>query len=367
MGVDASGDSAGGAALSPAKAQRGDPSEREGAQAHTRQLRHGLISLVVLGGLVAGLLLAVPGLGGVSRALDHVDKDVVLAAIGLEFLSCMGYVLIFQLVFARAPRRFAARLAWTEMAFGSALSFGGAGSLAIGAWVLKTRGVPTARIAQRSAVLFMITSAINIIVLVVFGVLLGLGLLSGPTNPLLTFLPAGISAVVFALFLAIPRWTDPGGQRREARNRLEALLIGFADAIRDTRRMLVTPDWRLLGGYAYLLFDIAVLYICLDATGHAPPPAAVVLAYQIGYLANIVPIPGGIGVLDSGLVGMLVLFGALATPATAAVIVYHAIALWVPMVLGTIAFLLLRRPLGEPLTPLPVAQAGRKLRARVRS
>ncbi len=301
------------------------------------------------------LLLAVPGLSGVAHALRHVDKDTLAIALGLEFLSCIGYVLIFQLVFSRAPRRFAARLAWSEMAFGAALSFGGAGSLAVGAWVLGTRGVPPGRIAQRSAVLFLVTSAVNIIVLVLVGALSGLGVVGGSSNPLLTWLPAAIGAAVFLAFLAIPPWatrTAEGG----GHGRLATLLLGVAESIRDTRRMLVTPDWRLLGAYAYLLCDIAVLWVALDAVGHPPPLAAVILAYQIGYMANILPVPGGIGVLDSGLVGMLVLYGAHATTATAAVLAYHAIALWIPTLFGTIAFLLLRPTLGKPIQPRPVAR-----------
>jgi len=329
--------------------------ERErSARAHGRQLRNGIISLVLLGALVVGLLFAIPGLHGVEKALRHVDKDYVVIAVGLEFLSCMGYVAVFQLVFERAPRRFAARLAWTEMAFGSALSFGGAGSLAIGAWVLSARGVPVERIARRSAELFMLTSAINIIVLVVSGVLLAIGAVPGDHNPLLTVLPAAIAGLTFVFFLLIPRWARPRGHERPPRNRAQAILFGFADSIVRTRQLLVRPDWRLLGGYVYLLADIAVLFVCLRAVGVETPLVPVIVAYQVGYLANIIPVPAGIGVLETGLVGMLVLFGARATPATAGVLIYHAIALWVPTVFGTIAFLLLRRTINEPLTPRPV-------------
>ena len=72
------------------------------------------------------------------------------------------------------------------MAFGAAVSLGGAGSIAVGAWLLHERGVPTGQVAERSAVLFLLTSAINLITLAGFGLGLGLGLLPGPTNPLLT-------------------------------------------------------------------------------------------------------------------------------------------------------------------------------------
>jgi uncharacterized membrane protein YbhN (UPF0104 family) len=63
---------------------------------------------------------------------------------------------------------------------------------------------------------------------------------------------------------------------------------------------------------------------------HVPPLASIVLAFQIGYLSNCVPIPGGIGVLDGSFVGMLVLYGGNAITATAATLVYHAVALWIP-------------------------------------
>jgi uncharacterized membrane protein YbhN (UPF0104 family) len=320
------------------------------ARVHGRHLRNGIISLAVVVALVVALLLAVPGLDSVS--VRHVDKDTVIAAFALELLSCVGYVLVVQLVFARAPRRFAARLAWSEMAFGAALGFGGAGSLALGAWVLRVKGVPLRRIAERSAVLFLLTSATNVLVLIGFGVLAGLGVVDGSTNPLLTFLPAAVGAAVLAFFLLLPGLAGRAARERERRRpRVAELLFGLADSVRETERMLVKPNWRLAGAWLYLLADICVLYVCLDAVGAHVPFAAVVLAYQIGYLANVVPVPGGIGVLDSGLVGMLLLYGAHAAPATAAVLIYHAIALWVPAVFGTIAFVLLRRSLDQPLVP----------------
>jgi uncharacterized membrane protein YbhN (UPF0104 family) len=296
---------------------------------------------------VIAALLSIPGLDKIDDKLTRVGASALIAALALEWLSCVGYVLTVQLVLSRAPRRFAARLAWAEMAFGAALSFGGAGSLAVGAWVLKARGMPARRIAERSAVLFLLTSAINVIFLIVFGLGLAVGLFPGPSNPLLSVLPAAVGAGTLAFFLVLPRVVEP--RVRDRRGRTAVLLQGASDSIRATRRLLVKPDWHNVGPTIYLLADIIVLFVCLNAVGQAPPFAAVVLAYQIGYLANVIPIPGGIGVLDSGLVGMLVLYGAKAAPATAAVLVYHAIALWVPTAFGTIAFMLLRRSLRDPL------------------
>lgn len=77
------------------------------------------------------------------------------------------------------------------------------------------------------------------------------------------------------------------------------------------------------------------------------------LAYLIGFLGNIIPVPGGIGVLDGGLIAALVAYGTPATAAAAAVLAYHAIALWIPTLLGTVAFVLLRRTMDEPLVLRP--------------
>lgn len=113
----------------------------------TRSLRSGLVSLVILIALVGGLLLAVPGLHGVAREVTHMPFGLVLLAILLEVLSCAAYVLAFLQVFDRAPIRFGARVALSELAFGAAVSLGGAGSVAAGAMLLVERGGRPARVA----------------------------------------------------------------------------------------------------------------------------------------------------------------------------------------------------------------------------
>jgi uncharacterized membrane protein YbhN (UPF0104 family) len=314
-----------------------------------RRLRNGLVSLVILLALIVGLLLAVPGLHGVGDAVADMAPGWIAAAAVLEVLSCIGYVVIFLTVFDRAPIVFGARVALTEMAFGAAVSLGGAGSIAVGAWLLHERGVPVGTVAERSAVLFLLTSAINLITLAGVGLALGVGVLPGPNNPLLTLLPAGVAIAIFVFFLALPRLTE-GSARARGNGRTATLLRGAATSIRITRRTLLRPDWRLLGAVGYLWFDIAVLWACFHATGHTPPIAVIVLAYQIGYLANVLPIPGNIGVLEGSFVAMLVLYHVHATTAAAAAVVYHAIALWIPALWGTIAFVRLRRS-RQPLSP----------------
>jgi uncharacterized protein (TIRG00374 family) len=99
----------------------------------------------------------------------------------------------------------------------------------------------------------------------------------------------------------------------------------------------------MLGAVGYLGFDIAVLWATFSALGTPPAPAALVLGYLLGYLANVIPVPGGVGVLDGGLTAALILYGAPASQAAAAVLLYHAIAFWVPSLGGLTAYASLRR------------------------
>ena len=330
-----------------------------------RRLRNGLISLAILVAIVVGLVLAVPGLHGVGQTVTRMQSGWVLAAVGLEILSCLGYVLAFLQVFERAPLRLGARVALTELAFNAAVSIGGASSAAVGSWLLVERGAPLRRVAERSAVLFLLTSAINVLTFIGAGLLLFLRVLPGPHDALRSLVPAAVGIVIFAFFLLLPRLIE-GGRLARLPEKLRAALETTAESIRDTEHLLRHPDWRIIGAIAYLWCDIAVLLACLAAIGHAPAVASVVLAYQIAYISNMVPVPGGIGVLDGSMVGMLVLYHVSATAATAATVVYHAISLWIPAMWGTLAFAMLRRTRTQPLKLRMTRQERRELRERRR-
>ena len=101
----------------------------------------------------------------------------------------------------------------------------------------------------------------------------------------------------------------------------------------------------MLGLLAYLVFDIMVLWTTFSAIGPAPPLGALAMGYLIGELGGLIPIPGGIGGIDAGLVGTLVLYHVPLTAAAGAVLGYRVIALSVPAIVGSAAFVALRRRL----------------------
>src|SRR5437764_6352115 len=170
-----------------------------------RRLRNGLVWTAVLAVMLGGIGLAIPDLRHVLDRASRAGVGWIALAVALEIASCLGYVAIVRLVLGRAPAREVRRLAWAEMAFGAVVPVGGAGSLAVGAWAMRAWGIPWSRVANRSAVIFLLTSAVNVVVLGLagLGVLAGLG--SGRIGFVYGLVPAAIAVGTLAFFLALPR------------------------------------------------------------------------------------------------------------------------------------------------------------------
>jgi uncharacterized membrane protein YbhN (UPF0104 family) len=293
------------------------------------------------------LLLSVPALRPVLRAIREISPWWIAAAVALELASCVCFVIIFRLFFDRVGARDARALAWTEMASGALLPGGGVGGYAIGGWLLHLTGAPTRWIVRRSGGLFFLTSAVNSAAVIVAGLLLLAGA-AGPHDFARAALPALLAGAATLIVLALP-WI--ASRRRTVPVWLDGVIVGIGDAQRTARH----PSWRLVAALGYPGFDIAVLWVSFSAVGAPPPLAGLVLGYSIGYLANTLPIPGGIGVLDAGLSGALLLYGAPPAHVIAAVLVYHAVAFWIPSVGGLIAYGRLRRRLKDPRSAEPPA------------
>jgi uncharacterized membrane protein YbhN (UPF0104 family) len=215
----------------------------------------------------------------------------------------------------------------------------------LGAWILRRGGVPGGQIARRTVAFFLLTSLANVGFLALGGLALATGVLSGPSDRwLLGVVPAlvGIGAIVLAL-------TAGAAARalgtRSTRRRIGAALRAIGDGVSEAVALLRSPSMAI-GSAGYMLFDIAVLAVCFPAFGNPLPPVDVLLlAYIIGQLGGLIPLPGGIVGLDLGLIGALVLYGVGATDAAVAVLAYRGIYLFVPAAVGLPALASLRRRL----------------------
>lgn len=305
-------------------------------------LRRRIVIAVVLAIATVTLLLAVPPLRGVTHQISHMSLGWIGAALVLEVASCAAYVVIFRFFFAAVPVGLARQLAWTEEASGALLPTGGLGALAIGGWLLRQAGMSTRRIVENSSALFFLTSGMNVAALTLGGVMLASDGFGGHDTFILASVPIALGVGATCATLALPLVL-----RRSPDRRWPAWLVALSAGIDAARHSLVAPNWRMLGAVGYLGFDIAALGALFAAAGHPIPVDALVLGYIIGYMANMLPIPGGFGVLEGGLAGMLIAYGAPATQAAAAVVVYHAIAFWIPSLGGLIGYAFLRRREGR--------------------
>jgi putative heme transporter len=104
------------------------------------------------------------------------------------------------------------------------------------------------------------------------------------------------------------------------------------------------PQWGTLGAIAWWAFDIGVLWACFHAFGDETPTIAViVMAYYVGQIANVLPLPGGIGGVEGGMIGAFIAFDVPGGLAVVSVLAYRAFAFWLPTIPGAIAYLQLRR------------------------
>ena len=328
------------------------PARLEGPQLRRRALQ--VLAVFAVVGLVAWLA---PGLDEVRDRLAGADAGWLAAAVAFEFLSCLSYVLMFKPIFCpRMTWRSSYELGMSELAVGSLVPASGAGGLAFGAWALRKGGMPGDDIARRTVAFYVIKSATNFVAVAVIGVAMWLGV--GPeVSPLLTLLPAGVAVVTLAAVFAIPALAarrPEGGREHPTRWRrwmavaIDALQGGVRQAIVVLRRR----DWRVVtGSVGYWAFDNAVLWACFRAFGESPAITLVLMGYLIGQLGGLLPIPGGIGGIDGGLIGTLIVYGLPAAATVAAVLAYRLILFWLPLLVGGAAFVALRKGLDDPERP----------------
>jgi uncharacterized membrane protein YbhN (UPF0104 family) len=209
--------------------------------------------------------------------------------------------------------------------------------------------MPADRIARRSVAFFLIKSSVNFVAVAVLGAVMAVGLVGPDRSLLLTALPAALSVGLIALVLLIPRLgpgRDPGPGEPRLRRAIvaarRAVIGGTAEAVEILRSRDLTL---VVGAIGYWAFDNAVLWATFQAVGADVPVSVVMMGYLIGQLGGLLPLPGGVGGIDGGLIGTLVVYGAPAAATAAAVLAYRLILFWLPLLGGVGAFIQLRRAL----------------------
>jgi uncharacterized membrane protein YbhN (UPF0104 family) len=296
--------------------------------------------------LVISVILLAPAFADLPAAWErirHGDMRWLTLALVFELLSFLGHIVLFSAV-AQDGGAAGSRIGlWVSTQINLAghaatrlFASAGAGGIALTAWSMRRAGMERADVAARMVTFLVLLYGVYMAALVVGGLGLYTGLLPGGGSFAITVVPAIFGALVIAA-VASAQWVRPG------EGRVRSVMAPVGHGVRDARRLLRTGNGGLVGALMWWGFDIAVLWACFEAFGQSPPLAVLVLGFFIGMLGNLLPLPGGIGGVDGGMIGAFAAFNVDTGLAVVAVLAYRAFTFWLPTVPGVIAYLQLRK------------------------
>lgn len=324
--------------------------------------RQALVFGLFVASAVAFLYFVLPKLTGLKdtwQRVDSGDPGWLAAAALFEVLSFGGYVWVFRTVFIRDNTRVGWRESYEITMAGLAatrlFAAAGAGGIALTAWALRRSGMERRTVARRMVAFLVLLYTVYALALVIVGFGLYLDVFSGPAPFAITMIPAIFGAGAFVLVYTtalVPEdverrlagWAEAGGRRHRIAARIAAVPASLASGVRTAVRIVRDGEWGVLGAVLWWGFDIATLWAAFHAFGeHTPPIAVIIVAYFVGMLGNTLPLPGGIGGVDGGMIGAFAAFGVDFGLATVSVLTYRAFAFWLPTLPGAVAYLQLRR------------------------
>jgi uncharacterized membrane protein YbhN (UPF0104 family) len=316
--------------------------------------------------IVGFMYFVLPKLAGVGTTLHHIENgDAWWIAVGvvLELASFAGYVVLFRAVFVGREAHPPGPIGWPEsyqitmagLAATRLFATAGAGGIALTAWALRRSGMEPRLVACRMVAFIVLLYAVYAGSVLLDGIGLGTGLFPGGGSFALTIVPAIVAAALIGLVGAMAllpgdierrlgRWASSRSGPVARWVALSATVPALAaSGVRTAVELIRSRDPGLLGALAWWGFDISVLWAMFHAFGSPPPFAVIWMAYFLGMLGNLLPLPGGLGGVEGGMIGAFAAFGVDFNLAYVSVLTYRAISFWLPTIPGTVAYFQLRR------------------------
>ncbi|HEX6020346.1 MAG TPA: lysylphosphatidylglycerol synthase transmembrane domain-containing protein [Solirubrobacter sp.] len=295
---------------------------------------------------VYGAAVAIGGLDDTWALVRAADPRWLLPAALAETISYGGWVVLLKTVAddKRVRWRDSVRITLAGVAATRLLAAGGAGGVALTVWALRRRGLSTAQVARAEAAQLVTLYGIMLAGIVVAG----LALAGGPSPAGLTLIPAILAALVMVAVVVLALTTTRPHRPAEtgvARWRW-ALGAGprlLGEGLRHTARLARRRRYGLAGGLAWWVGDALALWCACRAFGVVPAGGVLVLAYLLGQLGNLLPVPGGVGGIDGAMIAALIALGVQPGDAALAVLTYRGVSFWLPTIPGVIAYISLVR------------------------
>ena len=326
---------------------------------------------LIIGGLfivsaLAFLYWGMPRITGLEDTWHRIEEGNpwwLALAFAFTVASFAGYVVLFQFVYVRAGSRIDLKASYQITMAGLAatriFAAGGAGGIALTAWALRRSGMGRRRSPTRPSRSSSSPTSSTCLAMIVCGLLLRLGVLNGPNPFAMTVVPAIFAGVITACVLALAlvptdierrlsRWAEQHHHERLAKvgRRLATVPASVSVGVREAISHIRSGDPALLGSLAFWGFNIAVLWACFHAFGDPPPWGIIVMAYFVGMLGNLLPLPGGVGGVDGGMIGVFAAFASTSvSPRRRADVPWLRLRL--PTIPGAIAYFQLRHTVAK--------------------
>jgi uncharacterized protein (TIRG00374 family) len=352
------------APVQSANAESPEDDEDEGAPPRLQLTGRSLLIFIgFLAASLAGLYYLLPQLAGLQDTWHRIEDGSpwwMLLGLLFTFGMFVGYVMQFRGVFGRAETR--QQIDWREsyqitmagLAASRIFAAGGAGGLVLMAWALRRAGMRKREVADKTLSFLILTYFPYVTAVIVCGLGLRLGIFEGPDPFGLTVVPVILAVIALAIGLSIAlvptdlqrrvgRVIESRGTFARIAQKLAHLPAAASAGMRDAIAHVRTRDPALLGAIVFWASQILVLWAAFHAFGEPPPTAVLIQAFFVGMLGNLLPMPGGVGGVEGGMIGALVAFNVDGGLAVVAVLVYRAFTFWLPLIPGVIAYFQLRK------------------------
>jgi uncharacterized protein (TIRG00374 family) len=329
----------------------GPPRDEEAPVTHGL-FRRVLIPLVVLVVLVIAFRLLAPHVGFLGDTWEKVrqgDPAWLIAAVVLEVFSFAGYVWVFNATARRSGLRLPRFTSWRIVLAGVAatrlLATAGAGGIASTTFALRRQGLDARHAAATVTAQIAITYMWFIALIAIFGMML---FAFGHGHAAITIIPAGIAVLILAIAAGgrpLLRILAERTAKRDGRvaRVLASIPATLDDAVHTVATLVKERDLAVVGGALWWVADGAVLWAACHAFGASPNVLDIFMAYLLGQVANLLPVPGGLGV-EAGLLGMLIAFGVPGGVAVLASLTQRLISTWLPALPGAVALAAIGKP-----------------------
>jgi len=283
--------------------------------------------------------------------LQRLREGSLVVMVGLMLLSLMCFWVLFGLCLGSNRWGLMATSQLSSAAISRIVPGGSATATAVQYRLLKSAGIDQATAGTGMTVATLINFAVLFslpvfsIPAILFGEPVSSALVNGAIGAAIAFVAAAILGALFQFWdrplRALGRFVD-----RVAGwiGRLDESVAPRADRYIESRDLIRRHlsdrwYWVVIASLGKWGFEYLALVMAVRGAGHPDTSSILLLAFVTASLLGRIPLtPGGLGFVEAGLTGTLVLAGVSTGDAVLATLAFRLVSYWMPIPLGAVAY-----------------------------